>query len=726
MRIRPEWQQVATPNQSTDRPRSAIFPESQATRGKITVPANRNPHVLQLLTWHGQSGGGVHVPFRSRANPVGEVIETPLVQRLRGLARQIASDADSVPRWVFLVGGPGNGKSETVEDFLTSLDRELTLNGALSGLLRQRFGTAGVLPRKVDILPADLGEAASLFSARIGRLVVVQDATATETALGNAANELAHDLADLLTYPNQPLPVFIACANRGLLARAMNEAFREFGKDNPVTALLRNVIQASSLGRETLGARKECWPLENDSRFACWPLDIESLLLANSSGAPFDRILGRAIDAAQWEISYRCLDCESRTICPFRQNAEWLRDDQTRNKLLLTLRHGELARGQRWNFRDTFSLVADLLIGQWSDFEDAAHPCDWVHRRFASIQTASNAASSVLALVMRLYGNAMFRGAEMARATTAFLEKRAINVNTHPVSAGLTAALSSIGMGGSTKSIREMLDNEYAQLDPATTTPTDPVHPLRSIEDAFCQSVDQGRSAANQALPLSLAENLLLDVFDKAEREWDLLGRESAIAVAAACFLRKLSAMLAKRSVGIRLGYHALDGLLADYEACLRDGARLAKVREVLSPLLGGSGFTFNVVELIGQPTAEARSQPLVDLRGLPPGIKVLPAPTSTSTTPGHDVPCVEIADLDYRIPLTFEFYKALQLRKDGCAGSSLPASVRAALDRVRHRYAGDLCRNEDRFVDGRTSILLGDRKIGVSAPGSPPSLIGA
>ncbi|MGJ4897494.1 hypothetical protein ACQR2B_17395 [Bradyrhizobium oligotrophicum] len=690
------------------------------------MPENRNPHVPQLLSWHGQSGGGVHVPFQARVNPIGEVIETPLVQRLRSLAAAIAADERSTPRWIFLVGGPGNGKSETVEDFLRSLDQELGLNGALCAVLRQRFAAGGVLPRKIDIVPADLGLAASSFSARVSRVIVVQDATATETALGNAASELAHDLADLLTCPDQPLPVFIACANRGLLARAMNEAFRAYG-DNPVTSLLTKVIQASGLGRDTLGSRKQSWPLEDDNRFACWPLDIESLLLADATGKPLERILNKAIDDAQWEVAGRCLDCSSRTVCPFRQNAEWLRDERASSNLLLILRHGELARGQRWNFRDSFSLVAELLVGQWSDFAGASHPCDWVHEAASGLQAAAGAASSALALVMRLYGNAMFRGAEMARSASSFNEKRPVDSLTHPISAELITALSTVAGGGSTKSIRETLENEYARLDPASTTPADSAHPLRSVEDAFCQSIDQGLTATNQALALSPAENLLLEAFDKAEREWDLLARNSTIAIAAVAFLRRLAGLLAKRSLGIRLGYHALDHLLADYEATLRDGGRLAKVREVLSPLLGDAGFSFNLVEIIGQPTAEARSQPLVSLRGLPPGIRTLPAPRSTSTTPGHDMPCVEIADLDYRIPLTFDFYMALQLRKEGCAGSSLPASVRAALDRVRHRYAGDLCRNVDRFIDGRTFVVVGeDQKIGIPAPGSPPGLISA
>ena len=182
--------------------------------------------------------------------------------------------------------------------------------------------------------------------------------------------------------------------------------------------------------------------------------------------------------------------------------------------------------------------------------------------------------------------------------------------------------------------------------------------------------------------------------------------------------------MIAKRCLGVRLGFHALDELLEEYEASLRDTTRLGRVTAALRPLMGNEGSRFNILEVLGQPTAEV--QPLVGLQGGPPGIRAVPAPLGTATRPGHDMPSIEITDLQYRIPLTFDIYMALQLRKNGCAGSSLPASVRAALDRVRHRYAGELCRNEDRFVDGRTSIVLSDgQRIGVPAPGSPPSLMG-
>lgn len=686
------------------------------------MPANLNPRVVELLSWHGHAKGGVHVPFQAASNPLGRTIETSLVQRLRRLANDIAASAASSPRWVFLIGGPGNGKSETVQDFLSNLDAALGLGGALCQVLTQRFAQAGLVPRKVEVLPGDLGAAGAAFAAKVGRLMVVQDATATESALGNAANELANDLADLITTPaTPPMPVFIACANRGLLARAMNEAYRAFGVGNDVTKLLANLIQASSLGRDTLEGRKPCWPIETDPRFACWPLDVDSLLVGNSP--PLEQALLSAIDATSWETSGRCQDCASRDLCPFRQSAEWLRDGDTRRNLLVMLRRGELARGQRWNFRDAFSLIAELVVGQWSDFSGAAHPCEWVHRNVVAAKDAAPDVQAILSLALRLYPHAMFMGGPARKAAAVFLERRSIDARSQPVTLLALQAVSLDGQAESTKPIREIVARDYARLDPATFTPPDPGHPIRLIEDAFCQSVEQGRAATQRHGPAA-AEDCLLDVFEKAEREWDLLGRESAVAVAAVSLLRNLAGMIAKRSTGVRLGHHALEELLRDYEACLRDSTLLRSVNTALQPLLGNPVFKFNLLEIPGQPTAD-EVEPLVALQGPTTGAQALAAPEPTGSSPGHDVPSVRVTEPIYRIPLTFDFYMALQLRKKGCAASSLPASVRAALDRVRHRYAGELCRKEDLFVDGRASVLItGNKKIAIPAPGAAPGLV--
>src|SRR5438046_386180 len=85
---------------------------------RCKVPLNLNPKAKELLEWHGHDRRGVHVPFQLRKNPFGGTIETRLILKLLELADAIAANEAHEPRWIFLVGVPGNGKSETVQDFL--------------------------------------------------------------------------------------------------------------------------------------------------------------------------------------------------------------------------------------------------------------------------------------------------------------------------------------------------------------------------------------------------------------------------------------------------------------------------------------------------------------------------------------------------------------------------------------------------------------------------------
>jgi hypothetical protein len=109
------------------------------------MPLHQNPHVKRLLSWHGHDSGGVHVPFQQTGSPLDEPIETGLIRRLRSLARALATGNTPVPRWIFLVGGPGNGKSETVQDFLVHLDNQLGMGGQLRQVLEIKFRPDPVL-----------------------------------------------------------------------------------------------------------------------------------------------------------------------------------------------------------------------------------------------------------------------------------------------------------------------------------------------------------------------------------------------------------------------------------------------------------------------------------------------------------------------------------------------------------------------------------------------------
>ncbi|WP_124681845.1 hypothetical protein [Candidatus Viridilinea mediisalina] len=670
------------------------------------MPWNRNLHVPKLLSWHGHDQGGVHVPFKQGSNPLGTTITTNLVQRLRSLARAIATGDTAAPRWIFLIGGPGNGKSETVQDFLYTLDSELGMQNALVSFLAQSFDPQPIVRRRVTVENDDLSTTIGTFARNVRRLLIVQDATATDDALGNAAQELASDIADLMTGPENPRPVFIACANRGLLTRALREAVKEWGGNNEVTRLLSELIRVSGLGIEALASqRRPCWPLEGYPHVACWPLDLESLLVAQGAGSvPVEQILIEATQEDLWQVTGRCSDCDAANVCPFRQNAEWIRTSAFRESLRVVLRHGELATGQRWNFRDTFSLTAESIVGQWSDFEQFNHPCDWVHARCqeAIDPVCPSQVSSAYALVRRLYPQSLFP-VPWPQAIAEKYDSEDKNWAAQDISRATIRVLASERIDVS-KQIRQILLNNYSSLDPAMYTPSNPSHILRQIEDEYSQSIEQGN---NTPFSISLApvEILFLGILRAAEAEWNLLGRSAPHASRIIYLLRRLASTICKRSVGVRLGHHANEDYLKDFEDSLRDTRKLNEIKDTLQQLLGRDGLKFNMLESFGQPQGE--QDRLVVLEGSPAGLRPYGAPIGSDTTPAHDVPCFEISNTRYRMPITFDFYLALRLRKEGCTSSSLPASVRASIDRVRHRYAGVLCRDKERFADGTARIVV-------------------
>jgi hypothetical protein len=687
------------------------------------MPNNENPWVKELLSWHGHDRGGVHVPFQAEANPFGDVIITGLIERLRTLARSIAAGA-SCPRWIFLIGGPGNGKSETVQDFLTHLDNELGMGGALRSYLETAFHPTPLVPRRVEVTSSTLAGAPGAFAERVGRLIVVQDATASDDALGNAARQLALDVSDLLTTPETPPPVFVACTNRGLLSRALKDAHIEFSGIGPATRLFGELIRASSLGLEALKTnRPKCWPLQDHDNVACWPLDQESLLLSQgATTAPGEQVLQRATELTNWEVAGRCADCDSAPVCPFRQNAEWLREPERRATLLRILRHGELATGQRWNFRDTFSLVAELLVGEWGDFGGVDHPCKWVHSHAAMGGThpTPETVSHAHQLLSRLYPHALFPTNWLRPAVQRLKDQ----VTCWSGQLFSEAIIDEIGedSGKHPKPIRAMLLNEYARFDPATYTPASSTHVLHEVETEYSQSVSVGKNVPRHPA-LAAAELRFLECLEEAEEEWNLLGRDSAIATKFVHIIRRLACILVKRSLGVRRGHHAFETELEKFAATIRDQQSLNLLKDSLQQILGKDRFRFNLVESYGQPAAE--EDRLVILDGPKPGLRTFTAPNPSPESPAHDVPCFSIGGGSaYRIPITFDFFLALSLRSAGCANSSLPASVRAAIDRVRHRYAGHLCRDKEVFADGTAQVVL-DGKQAITLPDedSPPTL---
>jgi hypothetical protein len=358
---------------------------------------------------------------------------------------------------------------------------------------------------------------------------------------------------------------------------------------------------------------------------ACWPLDLESLIVASGTNpSPIEQIVTAATKADEWKV---CADCDAASLCPFKQNATWLQESPNRQSCLAILRRSELYTGQRWNFRDAFSLVAETVIGQWSDFEGCNHPCDWVHTQVDRLAKAARPFQEVdplYLLLRRLYPHALFPKIYLQLAENYDNQ----NWSKYEVSEAVFDRLLNTE-GSALKPIRETLLGDFSDLDPAIFSPCSKDHSLRKIEDEYSQSIELGNDAKYPP-GLSLIEEKFLVLLQEAEAEWEqeLLGRRSSQAFQVILPLRQLASTVVKRSIGVRLGHHTSEEYLADFEASLLNQSKLNKIKEILQDLLGGSEIVFNMLESFGQPQAEQEG--LITLKSSRAGLRAVLPPSTT------------------------------------------------------------------------------------------------
>jgi len=678
-----------------------------------------------LIRWSGHRDGGVRRPFHSASGrPTGDQIETPLVRRLQNWVRSIAQ-GDSVPRALLLVGGPGNGKTDAVEGCIESLDRAIQAGGALVRQFEQAYhvGEGELPPRKVVVDLAGLPIARHID--RYTSLSLVQDATEGDPALGRTAEQLLLDDLQTLLDPQRP-ELHLCCVNRGILARVASLTLAS-GTSAAVAALLTAITESVTSGPMS----PRCWPLEGHDHIAVWPMDVESLVDVGSSDggqSVAHKIFAIALDESKWKKP-----CEAGSRCPFCQNRKLLIRKGALDSLIELLHFYELASGKRWTFRDLFSLVSYLLVGDFSELEIKGRrvaPCEWAaiqHRiaREGKPGTLERDRAPYL-LMSRLYQHRLIprwpsfeRGEYRAAKRELFRDK----YDDEGLSAAkgffrFTARAADLAAKASGDVPDRIRGSVGRALDPALATGPIAIMSrggeevsIAEIESRFSLSIRDGMILVGNQI-----ETLERDVLDRLRVADESLVEDRfprnriRQARLLQTTLRQFAARLVKRSLGTRRGACQNVEAYRQYVRATRQADALNDTRKELRRLLHDSNnrFRAGLATTFGQPVAE-RSRDVALL--LPKMVSVRPVmPRREDGRPSDPLPYLVVEG--HYVALTFDLFSALNEVCRGLHEASLPGEIYSLLDRVKSLVSGHVVRDPQVLNDDPIIVLGSSRDV--------------
>lgn len=327
---------------------------------------------------------------------------------------------------VFLIGGPGNGKSHQLVRLMEQLDLKSNTAEASSVAARSEsydLGDSELLllndatirtkkPEGVGQLCEDIRAAlssttrtrkSSLFCANRG-VLVEEAASSTGDPAWFRENQIVNWLLNRSGLENRVIQhIDSSDYLRSCLVQSDND------QDNPVKVLAVYLDQLSLLeSQPTHGSPYRVAPLGHDSR-------LES---------PFSVLLERVIEQSRFEQG-ECGACEASELCPFLSNVISLRNDNVRKGVLDIARSAEITTGQLFTYRDAWTLIANLVIGFSASGCNYDKPCTWVRK-----QVQAGSGKDLVALFSHRLFNSLFAddiGASTIADTKALSNLRAVD-----------------------------------------------------------------------------------------------------------------------------------------------------------------------------------------------------------------------------------------------------------------------------------------------------------
>jgi hypothetical protein len=673
-----------------------------------------------LINWSGAKKGGVRQPFQEESGrPLKEKLLTPLVEKLSSWVESVVAGTPGTPSAVLLVGGPGNGKTDAVEGAIDTFDRVSGADGQLLAKFKNQYKIYSdtIPPRRTEVEFYGIVPDGSSMTPVIQ---LVQDATEKDPAQPDETAEslLLKELRAIRF--SEYKGIYIGCVNRGILANTSALAIRN--GDTEMASFIAAIVSAVSGGVDA----PACWPLQ-ESNLALWPMDVDSLV-APRNGDPYNTIAHQVLEKALAEEKWK-LACNNKADCPFCQNKALLTNEKARANLLQFLYYYELASGKRWTFRDFYSLVSHLFIGEpgslMIDGKSYA-PCDWTTKMLQleakGPSTLAGARARYL-LTSRLYHHRLFsswprlasgKHLEAYHAVLAGakvpdqLDEKAFNMaKYHFGSLKVLAEKEHSAISG-------LLSGEFTTfLDPALLHGTQKMYETKDgkivtvndVDEHFSLSIKDGLELVSNRLAPSERKLLVqLSEADEALMDQHHPSRVSKQVRLLQSSIRQFAGRLAKRSLGLKYGVSKDAKLFTDYAGLYQSNIQHENLEDLVEQLVNEDRRFFKIPlsTTFGQPVAHWDREVSLRVRSVKTSMEMF---QGDSSRPANRFPFIKVHNR--YVPVTFALYKALVELEEGLDPASLPQEVFALFDEVKSVTAGHIARDKN-FVDGNVDLTIG------------------
>jgi len=311
---------------------------SEKLNSKLTAPAASNTIFPDaLLNWSANKSSAVRVSGQEQTGrPMGRTIENKLIMALNHWIADLENQTISN---ILLLGGPGNGKTDTLDWIIQKL---ISHCGLSKTSIDNEIGkSTSKAIRRCEI------DTSKNKRFKFDKIVTVAEATSGDN--GKSAAECLFE--DFNSFIDDDKVLYISCINRGVLEDL--KFFCDKKGHDKALALVELI------GSSTLNVGKESWPLEDHGGVGVWFMDYESLFdkIENTNESPAQEIQNYIWKNKHWDW-YDSFPLFKK-YCPYYLNYQ----DFENNPSLFNglLENMELMSASRINFRNYFSLASSIF-----------------------------------------------------------------------------------------------------------------------------------------------------------------------------------------------------------------------------------------------------------------------------------------------------------------------------------------------------------------------------